>query len=210
MAHALRGVAGAGVTLTDRSDMLTEMRPSTRHVMLRTLKNAGVILRARSDVTRIEADQVVFADGSAIPSDFTLGAAGARPYPWLSQTGLELTDGFIDISATLQSSDPSIFATGDCAHMTHATRPKAGVFAVRQAPVLFENLRMSLSHQKSPPLRSYLPQKDYLKLVSLGGKSALADKRGIRLRGALMWRWKDHIDRKFMAKLTAPMSRKRG
>jgi selenide, water dikinase len=50
------------------------------------------------------------------------------------------------------------------------------------------------------PLRSYTPQRDYLKLISLGGKSALAEKFGTTWRGPLLWRLKDCIDRKFMTR----------
>ena len=76
-------------------------------------------------------------------------------------------------------------------------RPKAGVFAVRQAPILLHNLRAALS---GGTLRHYHPQRDYLKLVSTGGKGAVADKFGLRSGGAWLWRLKDRIDRKFMAK----------
>ena len=208
MAHALRGVTGATVTLADRSDILAEMRPATSRALHAALADAGVRLRPHSPVERLHADRVEFADGSALPSQFTLGAAGARPYDWLAQTGLELQNGFVSVGPTLQSSDPAIFAAGDCAHLCHAPRPKAGVFAVREAPVLFDNLRTLLSEGGEPAgLTQYHPQKDYLKLISLGGKAALADKNGIRLSGPLMWRWKDSIDRKFMSKLKdlAPM-----
>ncbi|WP_417247821.1 selenide, water dikinase SelD [Celeribacter sp.] len=201
MSHALKGVHGARVTLIDRSEILTELRPSTRRAMTAALETAGVHVCPHSDVARVDADRVILTDGREIASQFTLGAAGARPYGWLAETGLNLTRGAIDVTETLQSSDPSIFAAGDCAHLTHAPRPKAGVFAVRQAPVLFDNLRAVLGEDTSPRLRAYNPQKDYLKLISLGGKSALADKVGIRLQGALMWRWKDRIDRAFMSKL---------
>ena len=47
-------------------------------------------------------------------------------------------------------------------------------------------------------MKEYHPQSDYLKLISLGGKKALAEKRGLAVSGTMMWRWKDQIDRKFM------------
>ncbi|MBT8411416.1 MAG: selenide, water dikinase SelD, partial [Octadecabacter sp.] len=144
---------------------------------------------------KVLPNAVVLADGWQIPSDFTNGAAGARPLDWVADTGLELTDGFLNVGPTLQTSDPDVFAVGDCAHLTHAPRPKAGVYAVRQAPVLHDNLRARLSGR---PMRPYHPQKDYLKLISLGGKTALAEKLGTARRGKLLWRWKDHIDRTFM------------
>jgi selenide,water dikinase len=110
---------------------------------------------------------------------------------------LALKGGFVSVTGTLQSSDPAIFAAGDCADLTHAPRPKAGVFAVRAAPVLLHNLRAALT---GTPLRAFQPQKDYLKLVSMGGQMALADKWGLQGGGAWLWRVKDRIDRKFMAR----------
>ena len=88
---------------------------------------------------------------------------------------------------------------GDCAHLTHDPRPKAGVFAVRAAPVLHHNLRAALSGGRA---RRFRPQSDYLKLISLGGKRAVADRSTLALSGALVWRLKDRIDRRFMARLT--------
>jgi len=61
--------------------------------------------------------------------------------------------------------------------------------------VLFDNLRAVLAGTKTRP---YHPQKDYLKLVSLGGQSALAEKWGRTFSGPLLWRWKNRIDKKFM------------
>src|SRR6056297_4021688 len=49
-------------------------------------------------------------------------------------------------------------------------------------------------------LRPFHPQRHYLKLISLGRKSALAEKAGMAFAAPLLWRWKDRIDRKFMAK----------
>ncbi len=51
-------------------------------------------------------------------------------------------------------------------------------------------------------MRRYRPQRGYLKLISLGHRSALAEKAGIAVAHPLLWRWKDRIDRSFMRKLT--------
>ena len=61
---------------------------------------------------------------------------------------------------------------------------------------MLHNLQAALSGGR---LRPYHPQRDYLKLVSLGGQRALADKWGRRIEGAALWRWKNRIDRRFMA-----------
>ena len=98
------------------------------------------------------AGAVTLASGETLTSDFTLTVTGARPQGWLQASGLDLTDGFIKIDACLQSSDPLIFAAGDCAEMTGSPRPKAGVFAVRAAPVLLHNLRARLTDSDAAAL----------------------------------------------------------
>ncbi|MFN4171222.1 MAG: selenide, water dikinase SelD [Pseudorhodobacter sp.] len=200
MSHRLRGLGRRPqVTLLERSaHMLPGLGAGAQRVLIAALADQGVTLRTGAEPATIGADRVQLADGTAIASDFTLSVAGARPQGWLADTGLDLTDGFVTVTPELQSSDPQVFAVGDCAHMAHAPRPKAGVFAVRQAPVLYHNLRAILAGGAG--LRSYHPQRDYLKLISTGEKSAVADRSGLPLRGKWLWRWKDRIDRKFMAK----------
>uniref|UniRef100_UPI003567CEA3 selenide, water dikinase SelD n=1 Tax=Thalassovita aquimarina TaxID=2785917 RepID=UPI003567CEA3 len=199
MAHALRRVTEkARVTLIEAHDQLTGTGEETRQRILAALNENGVTLWTGAEIAEITKDGPRLRTGEIIPSAFTVGAAGALPQPWLQQTGLPLTDGFVNVGATLLvEGHDDLFAVGDCAHMTHAPRPKAGVYAVRAAPVLHDNLRAALTGQA---LRPFHPQKDYLKLISLGEKSALAEKYGRPWSGPWLWRWKDRIDRKFMLK----------
>ncbi|MBK0326547.1 selenide, water dikinase SelD [Rhodobacteraceae bacterium F11138] len=194
MAYALRD-RDAKVTLIDRSDALETIGPGARQRILHHMQDLGIAVLTQCDVTAITKRAIQLADGRTVKANFVAGAAGARPHDWLAETGLALHNGFISVNAALQSSDPSVFAVGDCAHLTRSPRPKAGVYAVRQAPVLFDNICATLS---DGAMRPYHAQTDYLKLISLGGKSALAERFGIPLSGSMMWRWKDHIDRKFM------------
>ncbi len=196
MAHRLRGVPGIRVSVLDAGDGLTGVSARTRRILMTHLKDAGVTLHTHAHVTGVTADAVTVDAAAPVPSHFTVSAAGARPHDWLRQTDLSLSEGFVTVTAQLQSvSDPSVFATGDCAHLSHAPRPKAGVYAVRAAPVLFDNLRAALS---SGDLRAYHPQKDYLKLISLGRQSAVGDRGGWALSGRWVWRLKDWIDQRFM------------
>ncbi|MEJ6397556.1 selenide, water dikinase SelD [Yoonia sp. 208BN28-4] len=202
MAYALRekGVANALVQLVDRGTILKDLGPQAQAKMRSALDQQGVTLIENADVVEVTATSVRLADGTEIASDFTTGAAGAKPHDWLATIGVETHDGFVAVNKALQSSDPSIFAVGDCAHLTYNPRPKAGVYAVREAPVLFDNLRAVLS---GGALRDYVPQRDYLKLVSQGGQVALAEKFGRAWQGRMLWRLKNHIDRKFMNQFTA-------
>ncbi|WP_127903153.1 selenide, water dikinase SelD [Solirhodobacter olei] len=198
-AHRLRraGIERPEVSLVEQAATpLAGVGAATRRALLRHMARQGVELITGTTAAEVTEGAVRLSDGRVLPSAFTLTATGARPHPWLAQTGLELTDGFITVGPTLRSTtDPAIFAAGDCAHLAHAPRPKAGVFAVREAPVLFRNLRAALTGARP---RRYHPQRDYLKLVSTGGRGAVADKWGRALDGWLLWRWKDRIDRRFM------------
>lgn len=197
MRHALW--SGNEMAVIDAGTALEGVSSATRSTLMRELEAARITLHEDARVDRVAADAVHLADGHAIPSRLTVGAAGARPFDWLAETGLALTDGYLRVDAMLRTSDPAIFAAGDCAHLSHAPRPKAGVFAVRAAPVLAHNLEAAAS---GGTLKRFSPQKSYLKLISLGGKRAVADKWGLAPSGGWVWRWKDRIDRAFMEKLS--------
>ena len=74
--------------------------------------------------------------------------------------------------------------------------------SVRAAKVLAQNLRAVITGR---PLGTFRPQRRFLRLVSLGDRRAVAEKwpgLPIAPTGALVWRWKDHIDRSFMRKFS--------
>lgn len=198
-AHRLQSTgARVAVTLIDQSpDFLPTLSPAARRRLLRELAGQGVTLKLGATAVRIGPLSVTLTTGEEIGSDFTLTATGARPHPWLATTGLADSAGFLTTDTHLRTQDPLIFATGDCATRQADPRPKAGVFTVRAAPILFHNLRATLTGTAMRPFR---PQKDYLKLVSLGRTSALAEKWGLALAGPRFWRLKDRIDRRFMQK----------
>ena len=196
MSHALKKRnRPATIHLIDKATALSALPAKSARALRDAMTAQDITLHEQASITQLSANEVHLKDGRSITADFITGAAGARPYPWLAETGLETHDGFLTVNNRLQTSDPRIFAVGDCAHMAHAPRPKAGVYAVRQAPVLLHNLASSLS---GGPLKPYIPQKDYLKLISLGKKSALGDRFGLTFTGGWVWDWKDQIDRKFM------------
>lgn len=195
MDHRLQQVPARRITLIERAAPLPHLGQAARTRLLALLAARGITL-LQGEAVAVEADGVRLADGRLVPATFTLGAAGSRPQGWLAATGLALHEGFVSVGADLRSiSHPQVFAAGDCAHMVASPRPKAGVFAVRQAPLLFRNLRAALS---GAPMRRFRPQRDYLKLISLGERQALADKWGLPLQGGWLWRIKDRIDRRFM------------
>lgn len=206
MAYRLEAMdlPGKIVLIEAGETILRETDAGVRRKLHAELARAQVDILSDMTVTRITADGVLIGgEERLIPASFVVSAAGAAPQAWLTETALDLDHDYIAVDETLRSTNtPHVFAAGDCAHLVHAPRPKAGVFAVRQAPVLFDNLRADLSGR---PLRKFSPQLSYLKLISTGRKSAITDKWGIGLSGAWVWRWKDRIDQRFMDQFREPM-----
>ena len=180
--------------------VLESLNEFTRRQLLTRLTNVGVLIRCNVTVQLVSEYGVQLNNGEFISSNFIVGAAGAVPHPWLISSELVTENGFVVVDKFLRArSDSSVFAVGDCASMSHAPRPKAGVFAVRQAPVLFHNLRVALAGGN---LRAYNPQRRFLKLITTGPKHAVASKFGFTFSGYSIWWLKDRIDRKFMNKFT--------
>ncbi len=195
MAHRLRA-HDPEITVVDAGPLLPHLGARARTRLRLHMDRAGITCIEHAQPGAVTGTGLTLADGREIPASLVLGAAGSRPQDWLGATGLHLTDGYVTVDPYLRSiSDPALFAVGDCAHMAHAPRAKAGVYAVRQAPYLLRNLRAALG---TGDLRAYHPQRDYLKLISLGGKSALADKWSLPLEGRWLWWLKDRIDARFM------------
>ncbi|WP_209428387.1 selenide, water dikinase SelD [Pararhodobacter sp. SW119] len=197
MAHRLRHRADRRIVLIEReSQILQGLSVRARRRMARHFEASGIRCMTGASVASIDAGNVRLSDGRCIPAALTVAAAGARPQQWLARTGLHLTNGYVSVDPTLASiSHEMIFAVGDCAHLMHAPRPKAGVFAVRSAPILAHNLRAALSGGSA---RRFRPQRDYLKLISLGHSAALGEKWGVVAEGEWLWSLKDRIDRRFM------------
>ncbi len=187
------------ITLIDRETALATVSEAVRSRLLHALAENQVDLIEEAEVAAVSNDGVTLSGGKVVDAELVVGTAGARPYPWVADIGLDVEKGFIKVDQHLRSlTDPSIYACGDCAHLTPSPRPKAGVFAVRQAPVLYHNIRADLTGRQR---RNYRPQSRYLKLVSMGRKTAVADGYILPLAGDWVWNWKDRIDRRFMERL---------
>jgi selenide,water dikinase len=171
-----------------------------------SLRDYNVTLHAGFSVSEVTKDGVTNDSAEQLKLDERIWCTGAVGAPWLNSGSLALSQkNFIQVGRTLQStSHESIFAVGDIAEMVDDPRPKAGVFAVRQAPFLEQNLRHLFSAQ---PLQDIKLQKSFLSLLALGDQVAVGSRNGIAVKGRWVWRWKDSIDQKFMHQFSElPMS----
>lgn len=185
--------------LTDAAELLPAHPPRVRGIFERVFAERGVRVHRASAVASVEEGAVQTAGGLALPVDATLWATGAGAAPWVAASGLKVDrGGFAEVNASLQSSShPEVFAAGDIASMAGTPRPKSGVYAVRQGPPLARNLRAALAGE---PLVPYRPQRHALALITTGDRRAVATRGSLVLDGPWVWRWKDWIDRGFMAR----------
>ncbi|WP_205742688.1 selenide, water dikinase SelD [Onishia niordana] len=184
---------------TQSSEILPTHNRRVRARFTSLLKDRGVAVHVNRPITRVEAGRLIDTEGEAFSADETVWVTQAGGAAWLEDTGLALDkQGFIRVNDYLQSvSDPDIFAAGDIANQDGRPREKAGVFAVRQGRPLADNLRASLIDRS---LTAYCPQRQWLALISSGDRYAVASRGPFSWAGAWLWRWKDRIDRRFMAR----------
>lgn len=204
MAHRLRAQREqVKWSLVTRGALLSAYPERAARLMLGHLAAAGVALRTETQVVRVEPGKMHFSDGSSGAFDALIWATGAASQPWLAESGLACdASGFVQVNERLQSvSHPHVFAAGDIAADLSHPRPKAGVFAVRQGPVLADNL---LRYAMGRTLARYRPQTDYLSLLSTGSRHAVAAWYGLVWEGDWVWRWKDRIDQRFMRRFSGP------
>ena len=181
------------------SEILLGYNARARRSVESALRAYGIELHLNSRVESVESGTLVVSGGVSYGFDELFWCTGAVGASWLADSGLACDPrGFLAVGNTLQTHDyANIFAAGDCATQVDQPRPKAGVYAVRQAPVLAENLR---SYLLGRSLKKHIPQRQFLSLLSLGAKRATADRGILSATGEWVWQWKDKIDREFMAR----------
>ncbi len=184
------------ITVIDRSEILGSAASSLKKSLARKLSEFRIGVLENTSAHAITPDGVRVSSGETVKAGQIVWATGAHAANWLEESGLATDNGFPMVLPTLQSvSHDSVFLAGDTAHFMGESIPKAGVYAVRQGQLLMSNL---IAFMSGNSLRSFQPQTDYLKLVSLGGKSAIAEKWGHTLKAPGLWSLKKIIDQSFV------------
>jgi pyridine nucleotide-disulfide oxidoreductase family protein len=160
----------------------------------------GIVVRTGVRVEEVHADAVHAGRDGAFAHEALLWATGPRAPALFRESGLS-TDkrGYLRVGATLESVDhPDVFGGGDCVMLEgEPWVPRAGVYAVREGPVLAANLARRL---RGRPLELYRPQRDWLSLMNTGDGRAFAHYRKRVGHGRAVWWLKDWIDRRFMCR----------
>ncbi len=193
------GVDNSMITIVEQgNDILDEVHVSARKKLRKHLDHFGIEVFCNTTASAVRPDRIELSTSESLPANFVVGTAGANPIGWVQDIGVPCDKGFVTVDKYLKSPvNPSVFAVGDCAAFKENPLPKAGVYAVRQAPILYQNLKASLAGKK---LVAFRPQKDFLKLISTGKKHAVGLKHGLSFEGTSIWTLKDLIDKRFMDK----------
>lgn len=183
--------------VTRSSEILQGVIPSMRKRVMDVLEQRSIPVRTGKTVLRADNDGLHLNDGSLVEADLIIWATGASQPELLSKLDLPLDGrGFLATNNKLQSTSAlPIFAVGDTGTIVTEKLPKAGVYAVRQGPILWENIKATLT---SEPLTTYEPQRSFLKLLNTGDGNAIGEWKGFSFGGSMAMMLKKRIDSRFM------------
>ncbi|MBE0604084.1 MAG: FAD-dependent oxidoreductase [Deltaproteobacteria bacterium] len=187
---SIRLVAGGNRLLPDLPEAAGER-------MADWCRRNGIIFDTGRRVSGFDGDAVLFEGGLREAADFLLLATGVHPPDLLKRSDLATDgEGALVVDGHLQAvSHPGVFGAGDCIRFEPMPLARVGVYAVRQAPVLFANLLASLL---GGPMRVFRPQRRFLLILNLGDGTGLLSRGGFVTSGRMAFRIKDWLDRRFM------------
>jgi NADH dehydrogenase FAD-containing subunit len=174
------------------------IRKKVRHLFIQR----GIQIHESGYVKTIQTGGITLKSGETISADIIFMALGVKPSPVFEASGLPTgPDGGLLVNQYLQSpAHPELFGGGDCIYFEPRPLDKVGVYAVRQNPVLYHNIKAALT---DGTLQPFDPGGDYLLIFNLGGSQGVLKKNWINWSGKAAFQLKDYIDRRFMKKFQA-------
>ncbi len=177
------------ITLVEAADRVLPAVPERLSAeVMQMLSKIGVDVRIKARVTEVRADGVSLADGTFLPSELVVWAAGVKAPPFLQGIGgLETTrTNQLVVTPTLQTTrDHDIFAMGDCAYLVEAGSdrpiPPRAQAAHQQATHLVRQIEARVAGRPLTPFK----YRDFGSLVSLGEYSTVGSLMGF-IRGQNM------------------------
>lgn len=177
--------------------LLGDAPEKVRHLTIESLQGRGVKIIEGNYVKTLEKGEAVLNDGRRFQMDVAFIATGIRPASLFRDSGIPTgTDGGLLVNPYLQSVvHPDIFGAGDCISLEGHQLAKVGVYAVRESPLLFHNLKVALD---GGTMKAFSPQKHFLLIFNMGNGKGIFWKKNWIWEGRLAFLLKDYIDRKFM------------
>ncbi|HET6342891.1 MAG TPA: NAD(P)/FAD-dependent oxidoreductase [Gemmatimonadota bacterium] len=168
--------------------ILPELGPELGEYTRRVLGERGIDVRTQTAVLRVEGDQVVLGDGSAVRAGTIVWTAGVAPNPLVAGLPCATERGRIRVDPMLRVPEwQGVWALGDCAAVPDTRRggfhPPTAQHAIRQAKVLAANLAAS---ELVRPLEPFQFSTLGL-LAATGRRTGVARMFGFSFSGFLAW-----------------------
>jgi NADH dehydrogenase len=151
------------------------------------LEKLGVKVLTGAVVKEVKPRQIQFADGTSIPSEVSVWAAGVRGEPAIAKLNIPQENGRVAVDPTMQVTNyPYVFAIGDAA----GAKGTDGRFLPMVAPVAMQQARFvakqiaRLTSQKPLEKFKYI---DKGSMATIGRHKAVVEVKGIRIGGVIAW-----------------------
>lgn len=199
------------LTIVDQADRVLPRFPvGASRYAARLLRQRGVRLQLGTTVSPPEPyhDALrVALSGHAddLLVDEVVWATGATAPRLLRESDLPCTHaGFVQVNEHLEVlGHPSLFAAGDCAKVAgYADLARIGVHAVKQGPVLRDNLARALGTRGKAPRRKFAPYPVAPLILSTGTPRGLWIAGPLWVAGTPMLRLKHYVDRSWIQSYT--------
>jgi len=189
------------VVLITKEDGLLPHSPSRlRNAIKKSLVRYDNLRIVSGDILGINEDAISLRD-STFSYKLLIWAIGTAPPQILKNTVLKTDEnGYILTEPSLISTEfGDILGSGDCISVKDAQLRKNGVNAVKEAPVLYSNIRSILA--KTPEnLKNYRQKKYQLAIYNMGRRTAVLSYGSLVISGKLPWKLKNVIDTAYMQK----------
>ena len=165
----------------------------------RQLKFQGVRELRNEVAARIAPGAVLLESANVVDADIVVDTNRTAAGQWSRLAGLAVDPrGFIAVNDFLQSrSHPYVFFAGQGTSMQNFADSNSNEYAAKPDAALSNNLRNYLCGE---PLQTYRARMPSLHLVTTGEKYATASWGNVAIQGEWVWRWKNWLDRRFVAK----------
>ena len=173
---------------------LVEMAPALlmpfseklREYTRRQLADRGVDIRLNTTIREVTPDRVLLADGTALPSDVTVWAAGVAAQQSVATWGVpQGKGGRVQVGPDLRVvGTDRIFATGDVALDQENPSPQLAQPALQEGKHAAAQIVRLLRGEPTEPFRYH----DKGTMATIGRRSAVVEfPRGARITGTLAW-----------------------
>ena len=175
------------VTLIEQAPaLLAAFKPREREYARRQLQQRGVDVQLGTAIKEVAPGQVLLADGTSVPSDITVWAAGVAAPEAIGQLGLAHgRSGRLLVGPDLRvQGEDRVFAVGDIS--VSATEPVAQLAqpAIQQGRHAAQQVLALIAGQETAAFHYH----DKGIMATIGSRSAVVELPvGIKLRGTLAW-----------------------